>query len=77
MSRQKQQQTDEQIEFYKKIEKLRITDFNESLCNNDDSLCMTNGTKTLVSPPSIGDFNVPKFDLDLFHDALMLNADCW
>ena len=77
---QKFHQNSEQAEYFKNIEKMRITDIYNYMNNSDSTLNLASnnndvGETKLVIPPSIGDLNVPKFDLDLFRDVLMLNAD--
>jgi histone acetyltransferase MYST2 len=71
-------QTSEQIEYFKKIEKLRITDIINYEDSPEANLTSNNNdaseTKQVI-PPLINDLNVSKFDLDLFRDVLMLNAD--
>ena len=82
------QQTSEQIEYFNKIEKLRIIDMsNDSLnnsfgnnnlsltANNNNEISINEAKMNLIVPPSINDLNVAKFDLDLFRDVLILNAD--
>jgi histone acetyltransferase MYST2 len=75
---QKFHQTSEQIEYFKKIEKLRITDIINYEDSSEANLTSNNNdaseTKQVI-PPLINDLNVSKFDLDLFRDVLMLNAD--
>ena len=84
-SNQKHHQTPEQIEYFKKVEKLRLSDIanylndsNNTINNNELSFVTDNATNNglkLVNPPLINDLNVAKFDLDLFYDALMINAE--